>query len=561
MLSKDIKMTQMTGIEALIKVLQQEDVKYVFGIPGATEVHVMDALEDHPEIKYILALNEVVSAGMAEGYARTSGKVGFLSLHTGPGLAAATPLLSNAYFGGVPLVITAGQQDTRLLSQEPALTDNLVRIAGPFTKWATEILHAEDVPLVMHRAFRVASHPPTGPVFVSLPQDVLTQAADYEYVKGAPSFNQCFPDPESIRLAADLLGQAVNPVMIVEDGVTKNNALQEVVDLAELIGARVYQPWMADVNFPTHHPLYMGDIDISNLKTRDMLTAVDVLVVIGAAFFAQPVRLAQPLVPPCTKIIQIDNNPWQIAKNFPVSSGVEGDIKVAIGELIKALKKGLPSLAKANAKNRADLISGETRNMRLAFAEKAQKERDKTPIAVSRLMTEIRDALKPATLLVDDCWSCSAVLRQTLDLKRPLSYQRSRGGGSIGYGLPGALGVKLASPDKPVVSIVGDGSAMWSIQTLWTAAHYNIPVTFIVCANSIYRQVRRMKHIIMGEKARGRYLGTDLSHPRNDFCKMAEGMGISARRVDRPEQLNKVLTLALASNQPNLVEVIIEDSL
>jgi benzoylformate decarboxylase len=318
---------------------------------------------------------------------------------------------------------------------------------------------------------------------------------------------------------------------------------------------------MADVNFPTYHPLYMGDIDISNLKTRDMLATVDVLVVIGAAFFAQPIRLPQPLVLPVTKIIQLDNNPWQIAKNFPVASGIEGDIKMSTGELIKALKKGLPAEAKANASKRAELISQETQKRRSAFTEKAQKEKDHIPIAVTRLMTEIRDALRPGTLIVDDCWSCSAILRQTLDLKEPLSYQRSRGGGSIGYGLPGALGVKLGSPGRPVVAIVGDGSAMWSIQSLWTAAHYNIPVTFIVCANSIYRQVRRMKNLIMGEKARGRYLGTDLNHPRNDFCKMAEGMGVSAQKVESPEQLNGVLTTALGSGKPNLVEVIIESSL
>jgi len=554
-------MTPISGTQALISVLQEEGVEYIFGIPGATEVQLMDALEDHPEINYLLALHEAVSAGMAEGYSRTSGKVGFLNLHTGPGLAAATPLLSNAFYGGVPLVITAGQQDTRLLAQEPALSDNLVRIAGPFTKWATEILHASDVPLVMRRAFKVAAHPPAGPVFVSLPQDVLTGTADYEYVKGAPSFSQLRPDPGSIRVAADLLRKATNPVMIVEDGVTKNNALREVIELAQLIGARVYQPWMADVNFPTQHPLYAGDININDIKTRELLSTVDVLVVIGAAFFAQAVCLPLPLVPPCTKIIQIDNNPWQIAKNFPVVSGIEGDIRVSTGELIGALKKSSSPEAKANAKTRAGLISRETRKMRQALAEKAQKEKNNCPIAVTRLMAEIRDALLPGTLIVDDCWSCSAVLRQTLDLKEPLSYQRSRGGGSIGYGLPGALGVKLAAPDRPVLGVVGDGTAMWSIQSLWTAARYNIPVTYVICANSIYRQVRRMKHIIMGQKTRAKYLGTDLSHPRNDFTRLAEGMGVSAQRVDKPQQLSEALTSGLASNKPNLIEVILESTL
>ncbi len=555
-------MAKTVGSEALMEVFRQEGVEYIFGIPGATEIQFMDALEDHPEIKYILGLNEVVCAGMAEGYARTSGKVSVLNLHTGTGLAAAMPMLSNAYFGGVPLVVTGGQQDTRLLAQEPAMSDNLVRIAGPFSKWATEIIHAEDIPMVMHRAFKVAAHPPIGPVFVSLPQDILSQTANYEYIKGAPPFSKLSPDPESIKIAVDLLSKAVSPVIIVEDGVTKNNALDEVVRLAELIGAKVYQPWMADVNYPVHHPLYMGDIDIATLRTRDMLSSVDVLVVIGALFFMQPVHLPKPLVSPGTKVIQIDDNPWQIGKNFPVASGIEGHIKMALLELTEALETKLSSEAREASKNRGKLISQKTQKIKKAFEEKAQKERDKIPIAVTRLMMEIRDTMKPGTRIVDDCWSCSAILRRTLDLREPLSYQRARTGGSIGYGMPGALGAKLGSPSKtPVIAVIGDGSAMWSIQSLWTAARYNIAVTYIICANSCYRQVRRMKHLVLGDKAEGRYLGTDLCQPQNDFCKIAGGMGVASQRVEKPEQLKKALTSVFASNKPNLVEVIVESEL
>lgn len=554
-------MTQMAGNEALMEVFHREGVEYVFGIPGATEVLFMDAIESHREFKYILGLHEVVAAGMAEGYARTSGKVGVLNLHTGPGLAAATPMLSNAYYGGVPLVVTAGQQDTRLWLQEPALMDNLVRIAGPFSKWATEIIHAEDIPMVMHRAFKVAAHPPTGPVFVSLPQNILAQYADFEYVKGAQSFTKLRPDPEPIKVAVDLLSKAVNPVVIVEDGITRNNALDEVVEFAELIGARVYQPWMADVNFPVHHPLYMGDLDLTSLSTREMLATVDVLIVIGALFFSQPIYLSKPLVPPSTRVIQIDNNPWQIAKNFPVASGIEGDIKVAVAELTAALKKHCSNQATETVKNRIEAISQETQNSRQAFYKRAQKEKDQVPIAVTRLMTEIRDAMRPGTRIVDDCWSCSAILRQTIPFSEPASFMRARGGGSIGWGMSGALGVKLASPDRPVVAIVGDGSAMWSIQSLWTASHYDIPVTYIICVNTCYNQVRRVKHLVMGEMAKGRYLGTDLCNPQNDFCKIAEGMGVTAQRVEKPEQLKEALNSAFNLDKPNLVEVYIESRL
>jgi benzoylformate decarboxylase len=554
-------MAMIKARDALVQILRSEGVEYVWGIPGATEVHFMDALEDAADIKYILCLHEVAAVGMAEGYARASGKVGFLNLHTGTGLAAALPMLANAYYGGVPLVVTAGQQDTRLLATEPALADNLVRIAGPFTKWATEIQHAEDLPMIMRRAFKVAAHPPTCPVFVSLPQDVMAAEIDFEYLPGSPSFSKLHPDGDSIKLAVELLSEARNPVIIVEDGVAKNEALSEVVRFAEKIGARVYQPWMADVNFPVNHPQYMYDLDITSLSTRDMLEKVDVLIVVGALFFGMPVYLPEPLVTGATRVIQIDNNPWQIGKNYPVACGIEGDIKIAVTDLIDKLEERLTPGRRRAIKSRVADIAREKQAMVKAFEEKALQEKDDLPIRATRLMREIRDNIQPGTRIVDDCWSYSAILRRTVPFSEPRSYMRSRSGGSIGWGLPGAIGVKLADPERPVVCISGDGSAMWSIQSLWTASRYNIPVTFIIASNGCYRQVRLMKTLILGEKGKGRFLGTDLCGPRNDFCKIAEGMGMSGRKVDQPSRLKDVLTEALKSNRPNLIEVTVDPAI
>lgn len=554
-------MSVITGKEALIEILHSEGVEYVFGIPGATEAHFMDALQDHPEIKYILGLHEVAAMGMAEGYARTSGKVGFLNLHTGTGVAASLPMLSNAYYGGVPLVVTAGQQDTRLIASEPALTDNLVKIASPFTKWGTEIIHAADIPMVMRRAFKVAAHPPTGPVFVSLPQNIMTDTFDFEYTSGAPSFTKLHPDDESIKLAVELLAKAKNPAIIVEDGVAKNAALAEVVEFAELIGARVYQVWMSDVNFPVHHPQYIGDLNIGSLSARDVLEKVDVLVVIGALLFAQPIYLPESLLSPATKIIQIDNNSWQIAKNFPVDCGIEGNIKVAVSDLTSALGKKLTTKTREDIKIRIRAISQEKKATMKAFEDQCQKEKDNVPISGTRLMQEIRDNIKPGTRIVEDCWSYSAILRKSIPFSEPGSYQRARGGGSIGWGLPGAIGVKLASPDRPVVSVSGDGSALWSIQSLWTAARYNIPVTFIITSNQCYRQVRIMKTLLMGKNVEGRNLGTDLNPPQNDFCKIAEGMGLSSQKIEKPDKLRGALHKAFNLDKPNLVEVAVDATL
>ena len=553
-------MSTMTGAKALIEILRQEGVEYIFGIPGATETYFMEALEDEPSIKYILSLNEIVSTGMAEGYARTSGKPGVLNLHTSPGLAAAMPMLCNAFHGGVPLIVTAGQQDTRLMASEPSLYDDMIKMSAPFVKWGTEVNHVEDLAMVMRRAFKTATQNPTGPVFVSLPHNVLGENLDFEYYRTSPN-NKVYPDIDVIKKAADLLVGAEIPVIIVGDGIGKSGALKEVTVFAEEIGAKVYQGWMSEVNFPCNHPQYMYDLDVNNLATRDLLEKFDMLVVVGAPFFSMSEYVPKSLLTPRTKIIQIDSNPWQISKNFPINCAVEGDIRESLIKLVAVLKNQLTDEARGIIKNRIAAITQEKQKSNQSFLEKVAKEKENFPISCTRLMQEIKDALKPGTRIVEDSWSYSAILRRYFDFSEPLSYQRLRGGGSIGWGLPGALGVKLASPDRPVVCISGDGSALWGIQSLWTASHYNLPVTYIILSNSCYRNVRLIRKKILGPRGEGKLLGTDLSNPKNDFCKLAEGMGLAAQRVDKPEDLKSVLKTAVNMDKANLVEVQIDSSL
>ena len=551
---------KLTGSQATIEIFRREGVKYVFGIPGATEVFFMDALEKCSEIQYILGLHEVVAAGMAEGYARTARRTAVLNLHTGTGLSAALPLLSNSFTGGVPLVITAGQQDIRLKAYEPHLTADLVSLARQFSKWATEITHAEDIITILRRAFKFAIQPPAGPVFVSLPQNIMQTEIDFHYVRNE-RISKPVPDQETIEYAADLLARANNPVIFLQDGVAKHDALAETVSLAELIGAPVFQPWMGDVNFPCNHPLYLGDIDVSSTHTSETLKDVDILVGIGVPLFSQVMYMTKPLLNPATRIIQIDDNPWEIGKNLPVSAGITGDIKIAVASLVSALRQKMTreSVQMVAARKR-EIAARKSKEDRI-FTDKADAVMNSYPISPFRLMRAIRDNLRPGTLVVDDCWSLSAILRRTLAFSEPGSYQRSRSGGSIGWGLPGSLGVKLAAPERPVICVSGDGSALWSIQSLWTAAHYNIPVTFIICANQAYQQVRLMRKILGGESEEKKYLGTDLSDPAVDFCRLAEGFGLTAQRIERPEQIDQSLKAAFHLEKPNLVEVILAGNL
>ncbi len=383
-----------SGQQALIQILRLEKVEYVFGMPGATEVLFMDALEDAGDIKFILALHENAAVGIAEGYTRISGKPAFLNFHTNTGLAAALPLLSNAFQGGVPLIVTAGQQDTRLAAQDPALKADLAAIARPFTKWATEVVNAGDIPLVMRQAFKIALHPPQGPVFVSLPQNLLQERLDFEYTAVGVPTTAGQPDPKAILKASELLLKASHPIILVEDGVTQNNALAEVTALAEISGSRVYQQWMSDVNFPVNHPLYMGDLDVNHINTRSLLGTADVLVVIGSLFFSQAIYTEKSLLPGNIKVIQIDEDAWQLAKN-------------AVEQLNMAYQSGLnPTIVEA-VKSRIEKASAENQKTAQSVADTVRKEYDHWPIAPSRLMQEIKQNLPPGTRIVEDCWSAS----------------------------------------------------------------------------------------------------------------------------------------------------------
>ncbi len=554
-------MAKTTGKDALIDLLSKESVEYVFGIPGATEIVFMDALERANDIEYILGLNEIVCAGMAEGYARASGKPGFLNLHTGPGMAAALPMLYNACSGNVPIVITVGQQHSRLLQRDPHLTGDIVGMGKLFSKWATEIIHAQDIPVTVQRAFKMSIQHPAGPVLVSIPYDVLDGELDYTYKDNTRVYPGVRPDAESLVLAIELLKKAKNPVIFVESGVSRCNAIEETVRFAEMIGAKVFQSWMSDVNFPVTHGQYLGDLDPTSPPARKILEGVDLLIGIGCPMFAQAFVNPEPTLPNDIKIMQFDENPWEIGKNFPVDCGIQCDIKAGLTDILAKMEGQLDDGYQKMAASRRLSILAEKKMKLAMLEEQVQAEKDQCPIAISRLMSDLKKALPADTIIVDDCWSSSAMLRQVLDLDTPDSFIRARNGGSIGSGLPMALGAKLGAPDKNVVVVSGDGSAAWSMQSFWTAAKYNIPVTFIITNNATYRQVKLVRKAVLGDyPLNEKHPGMELDSPVMNFQKMAESMGVAATQVEDPNELLATLEDNIGSNHPNLIEVFVENA-
>ncbi|MCX6013645.1 MAG: thiamine pyrophosphate-binding protein, partial [Chloroflexi bacterium] len=449
-------MSLISGKEAFVQCLISEGVEYVFGLPGSTETYLMDALEDHPEIKFILGLHESIISAVAVGYTRASGKVGVLNLHTSPGLSAAMPTLLDARRGGVPLIVTAGQSDNHNLLMETGLSGDLVGLGRLFAKWSTEVTFASDLALTMRRAFKVALQPPTGPVFVSLPQNILNENIEFDYVPNAPnSLSRRCPDTSSIDRVVDLLITAQNPAITVGNIVARYQAMPEVVELAELIGACVYPSSTSDISFPTNHRQYLAELPGRGQKVQQKY---DVVIGIGTP------------PGPANKTIQLDNDPWEIGKNSPVTAGIEGDIKLSVALLNKALKRIMTDDYHKAAQNRANKMATEKVALIDKYFKDAEKEANRVPIAASRLMMEIGKARPNNAVIVDESWSYSTIMQRFINFSEPNSFFKGRGP-SIGQGLPLSIGVKLALPERQVIAVVGDGSAMWSIQSLWTASH------------------------------------------------------------------------------------------
>ena len=555
-------MAKMTGIDALMAVLDSYDVEYVFGNPGSTEVVFMDALYEHPRIKYMLALHETVAMGMAGGYSWASGKTGFVNVHTAPGVANAISALYNANVADFNIVLTAGQQDTRLIQREPGLTGDLVSMTKPFTKWSAEVQHPQDIPLMMHRAFKMSGQTPQGPTFLSLPQDVLSREADIEV--GRPSWipSGLRPDPEAIDRAATLLAGAKSPVLFLGFRVSRCGALGEAVELAELIGARVTENRIrAETAFPTDHPLFEGGMWTDVPNAPDVLKDADVVMAIGANFISQLFYTSDQIVNPASKVIHLDTDPWEIGKNQPTDIGILADIKAALRELLTAVSGKMTGDDRAGAQERVSHISDANQRRREVIWERAQSGGNAEPMSASRLMLGLKEAIPPDTVIVDGGITSSMALRDLLDFGDAESYLAVRDNdGSLGDALPMAMGVKLALPDRPVVGVVGDGNAMYSIQGLWTAAHHQIPVVWVICNNATYRILKLNSMRVLGPEAREKLHSVDLGGPALNFAKIAESLGIDGVQVTRGDEVRPAIERALASGKPALVDAVIDGS-
>lgn len=550
------------GAEVLLEILASEGVEYIFGNPGTTELPLMDALLRTPDIRYILALQEASAVAMADGYAQAARRPAFLNLHTAGGLGHGMGNLINACVSQTPLVVTAGQQDSRHTVTDPLLFGDLVRLAEPTVKWAKEVTSADQLPVLVRRAFHDASAAPSGPVFLSLPMDVMEEMSTVG-IAGPSTIDRASVAGSLPELARHLAGITPGRLAIIAgDEVYASQAAAEVAKLAERLGAPVYgSSWPSRIPFPTSHPLWAGNLPTKASAIADILGAYDAIFALGGKSLITILYTEGPAVPPGCQVFQLSADVRDLGRTYETPLSVVGEIKASL----RALQ---PLLDAATAPQRAAYAALLSRaaQQRAAARQALDSEADGAmeetmgaatvpPLVAAR---EAVRAIGPDIAIVDEAIATSSQVRKFLDSDSPNQYSFLRGGG-LGWGMPAAVGCSLGLGREPVVCLVGDGAALYSPQALWTAAHEALPVTFVVMNNREYNVLKNfMKSQTDYLSARSnRFIAMDIDNPAIDYGALAQSFGLPARRVTRARDIAPAIEEGIASGRANLIEVMI----
>jgi len=551
---------KISGSEAFLRLLSMNNVDTIFGNPGTTELPLVDELGKQNQIRYVLGLHEAIVLAMADGYAQATNNLTVVNLHAAPGLGNAMGMLYNASRSGSPLLVTAGQHDQSFTLTEPVLWGDLPVMARPLVKWAEEVRRPEDLPRAVHRACKIAMTPPRGPVFLSIPVDVLRAVREFDLghpTRIAPSMRG---DAAEIKAVAAMLLAAEKPVLIAGDAISQNDALDEMEELADLLGAPVYLEGAQNtVTFRTRHPMFRGTLGRLAPDINKALSAHDVLFSVGGDLFTLSLPSPVEAVPQGLKVIHLDNDPWEIGKNFPTDHAVLGDPKACLPEIcaliremasaddIQRMKERRERLASARTRptpgqHRADAVSADTGKLFAAAA-----------------MQEIAGNLPADVMVVEESLSSRGNIREWLDSHDTKGFFGMRGGG-IGWGMAAAVGVKLAHPERPMVALVGDGSSLFSYQSIWTAAHKQLPATvFVILNNSSYRILKQRTRLDRAkEDLNNPFMAMDLNEPAIDFQALSKTFGVECKTVSTLEEIAPAIEWGLGSPVPTVIEIMLD---
>jgi len=518
--------------EAAFELFRERGMTTVFGNPGSTELPMLAEFPN--DFSYFLGLQEAVAVGMADGYAQASGQAAHVNLHTAPGVGNGMGALFNAQANHSPLLVTAGQQVRAQITMQANLTNrDATRVVHPFVKWSFEPPRAEDVPLALAHGIQIASLPPRGPAFVSLPMDDWTAEVDEAEAREAIARSvsgRAAADPEAVKDLATRLAEANSPVLVAGPEIDASGAWDDVVALAERQKLPVFAspaPGGGRLGFPEGHPLFQGVLPPAIGPVAETLKGRDLILVVGSSVFPYYPYIPGPLLPEGAALVAITSDPDEAAR-APMGDAIVADVALTVRALLAEVREG----DRAEPTPLPDPAPGE----------------ESDPLTPTMVHHTLADVFPDGGVVVLESPSSTLALRNQLRLSAPGSYYFGAGGG-LGFGLPASIGVQLAQPDRPVVCVLGEGSAQYAISGLWSAVAYQVPVTFLVLQNREYAILKWFADV---EEVKGAP-GLDL--PSVDTAAVADGYGVSSKRVGGREELREALKSAIPSKQPELIEV------
>ncbi len=550
-----------TGYRAVLEQLVADGVTHVFGNPGTVEQGLLDEFGDFPEINYVLTLQESIAVMAADAYARAARKVAVVQIHSSPGLGNAIGALYQAKRGHAPLLVIGGDAGVRYAAMDAQMAADLVAMARPVTKWATYVQHPSSILRVLRRAAKIAATPPMGPVYVCLPQDILSGEAVETATAASPPSTRVSADPALIAEAAGKLASAARPVLYVGDGVAWSGAQPEVARIATLIGADVWGVDNGDVNLAATHPMWRGQTGhMFGEHSLPIFRSGDVNLIVGTYIAPEVFPELGDVFAEGAFGIHIDLDAEAIGKNHPVDIGLAADPKTTLQQLGDAIEQRLTAAGRSAAAARVK-ASAEARSRERDAAIAADAARaDQTPLPFSRFMSDFARAMPPGTPIFDEALTNSPALTRYAPPVDPSAFFQTRGG-SLGSALSGGLGLACARPGQPVVAFSGDGGAMYVFQALWTAARHRLDVKYVICNNRSYRllQVNIQQYWAQaGVADRPFPLSFDLSKPELDFAELARALSVPARQVRTQGEILPAIEAAFAEPGPFLIDVVIE---
>jgi thiamine pyrophosphate-dependent acetolactate synthase large subunit-like protein len=557
-------MATTTGHRKLLEQLCADGMTTMFGNPGSSEEGLLDEVSRFPEIRYILGLQEAALVLMASGYAQATQRPTAVQLHSSVGLGNAIGSLYQAFrMQRAPLVVIAGEAGVAADALDAHMALDLVTLVRPVTKYAARVIHPGSLVRLVRRCVKMAATPPVGPVFLAVPQDILDQPNEEPVLATVVPETRVTPEPALIARAADLLVDAQNPVIIMGDGIAHSQAQGELARLAEVLGAEVWGAMASELNISWTHPLYRGLTGhMFGQVSRQTVAQADAVVICGTYVFPDVFPVLDNPFQPDAKVIHIDLDAYNIAKNHPVTLGLVSDPKPTLRLLAEAVADRLSPGQQHAARDRAKRLAQENQQQRARDREADRANRLAVPLHMSAFAEELANHLPEDAIVYDESLTYSTELMRWLLPSRPGGFFQTPGG-TLGVGIPGAVGVKLAHPDRTVVGFTGDGGAMFTYQALWTAAHYRIGAKFVVCHNASYRILKENIVTYWSDRGLQPYQppfppSFDICEPPLDFVSLARGLGVPGCRVSQPAQIAGAITTMLEHDGPYLIELLLE---